>query len=338
MVKFSIIVPIYNIEKYIKKCIQSILKQTYKNFELILVDDGSTDSCGVICDEFLKKDDRIKVIHKTNGGLVSARNEGLNNSSGEYICYVDGDDWIEKNTLEILYKILKKENPDVIVFNLKKIFKEKVEILPFWNENGLYDKIKLERNIYPYMMCDIRKKFCTPLIFPTGAGKIFRRSLLKEHYCKDLRIRMGEDNAFVYETLYSANSVYFINEPLYCYNQTNNTSITSTYDKKRFKNNLILFNYMENNLNLNYINTKEQFNLFKAYWIIMAVFHEIKTKQKTVNSVKHLRKELKTTHILSKVSIKGIPLFAKAYIIALRIHLFFSILLLTKVVIGVKDE
>ncbi|OUQ56652.1 hypothetical protein B5E58_10530, partial [Tyzzerella sp. An114] len=93
--KISVIVPIYNVEKYLNRCVDSIINQTYKNLEIILVDDGSPDNCGKICDEYAKKDNRIKVVHKENGGVSSARNVGLNIATGDYIGFVDGDDWID---------------------------------------------------------------------------------------------------------------------------------------------------------------------------------------------------------------------------------------------------
>ena len=98
----SVIVPIYNVEKYLEKCIESIVNQTYKNLEIILVDDGSQDNCPAMCDEWTQKDSRIKVIHKKNGGLSSARNAGLEVSNGEYISFVDSDDWLDENTFEEL--------------------------------------------------------------------------------------------------------------------------------------------------------------------------------------------------------------------------------------------
>ena len=109
----SIIVPVYNVEKYIKKCIDSIINQTYKNLEIILVDDGSPDNCGKICDEYAEKDKRIKVIHKENGGLSDARNAGIKIARGCYIGFVDSDDWIDKNMYEKLYKTLKEKDADI---------------------------------------------------------------------------------------------------------------------------------------------------------------------------------------------------------------------------------
>jgi glycosyltransferase involved in cell wall biosynthesis len=111
--EISIIVPVYNVEKYLEKCLKSILHQIFSDFELILIDDGSTDSSGRICDEYLKRDSRIKVFHKENGGLSSARNYGIEKSTGKYIGFVDSDDYIAKDMYEVLYNNLQRENADV---------------------------------------------------------------------------------------------------------------------------------------------------------------------------------------------------------------------------------
>ena len=110
----SVIVPIYNVEKYLDRCLKSIINQTYKNLEIILIDDGSPDNCGTICDEYAKKDNRIKVVHKDNGGLVKARNTGLDIATGEYISFIDPDDWIELNMYEEMIKIADETNTDIV--------------------------------------------------------------------------------------------------------------------------------------------------------------------------------------------------------------------------------
>ena len=122
--KFSIIVPVYNVEKYVKQCINSILSQTYINYELILVDDGSTDSSGSICDSF-KNNKLIKVFHKKNGGLSDARNYGFKKAEGEYVIFLDSDDyWIDNDFLSNINKMLIKKNYDLIIFNTIKYFDE----------------------------------------------------------------------------------------------------------------------------------------------------------------------------------------------------------------------
>ena len=114
--KFSIIVPVYNVEKYLNQCVDSIMNQTYKDIEIILVDDGSPDNCPKMCDEYKEKDSRIKVIHKPNGGLSDARNEGLKVVSGDYIAFIDSDDWIELDAFENFFGAIEKFNhPDVLI-------------------------------------------------------------------------------------------------------------------------------------------------------------------------------------------------------------------------------
>lgn len=117
----SVIIPIYKVEKYLEKCIQSVINQTYTNLQIILVDDGSPDNCGKICDEYSKKDSRIEVIHKANGGISDARNVGISKANGKYITFVDPDDYILKNMYEILYENLIKNNADISICKYKYI-------------------------------------------------------------------------------------------------------------------------------------------------------------------------------------------------------------------------
>ena len=123
----SIIVPIYNVGKYLPKCIESILNQTFKNFELILVNDGSTDNSGVVCDDYEKKDTRIKIIHKSNGGVSSARNAGLYVAKGEYIGFVDPDDYIDKNMYEKLYRLCIDNNSDIAICRFNREINGKIQ-------------------------------------------------------------------------------------------------------------------------------------------------------------------------------------------------------------------
>ena len=125
MVEISVIVPVYKVEKYIKRCIDSILIQTFQDFELILVDDGSPDKCGQICEEYSQKDKRIVVLHRENGGLSAARNTGIEwifeNSRSQYLTFIDSDDWIHPQYLEILLQVLKKNNVAVSVADFKSV-------------------------------------------------------------------------------------------------------------------------------------------------------------------------------------------------------------------------
>lgn len=175
MPTFSIIVPIYKTEEYLEKCIDSILKQTYKDFELILVDDGSPDKCPFICDEYKKKDFRIKVLHKKNGGVSSARNQGLCMATGEYIWFVDSDDYIEPDALQKLNEVQQKPGADLCVFNSKL---EEIECLDSINNffNQYYFTYKL--GFEPW-------------------NKIYRREIIQKYNLEfDTQETIGEDLLF----------------------------------------------------------------------------------------------------------------------------------------------
>jgi len=116
---FSVIVPVYKVEEYLEACVESVLNQTFSDFELILVDDGSPDRCPMMCDEYAKKDNRIKVVHKPNGGLASARQAGIKAAKGDYVFNLDSDDKIENDTLESAYKIISETNCDIVSFSYK---------------------------------------------------------------------------------------------------------------------------------------------------------------------------------------------------------------------------
>lgn len=131
----SVIIPIYKVEKYLNKCIDSIIQQTYKNLEIILIDDGSPDNCGEICDNYALIDHRISVIHKVNGGLSDARNAGLEMANGDYIIFVDSDDWMEKDGIYILYDIAIKYNADLVIGGVEKIDDSTGKVIYTTNEN-----------------------------------------------------------------------------------------------------------------------------------------------------------------------------------------------------------
>ena len=119
--KISVIVPIYNVENYLRRCVDSILKSTYENLEIILVDDGSTDECPTICDDYAKKDPRIKVIHKKNGGLSDARNKGLDIATGEYISFIDSDDYIESSMFQRIFEAISTKDVDLVFIREKSV-------------------------------------------------------------------------------------------------------------------------------------------------------------------------------------------------------------------------
>ena len=207
--RFSIIVPVYNTERYLKKCIDSILIQKFSDFELILVDDGSEDGCGDMCDQYVEYDSRVRVIHKKNMGVSAARNDGLDKASGDYILFVDSDDWIENNCLEVLNDVI-TENIDVVVFGLKQIFENKIDIV--------LPESSVESN-------EIKEKFISDEYKAWTCNKCYRRSLFL-----NVRFKVGvyyEDIYTLPRMIYNAKSIVIIKKALYCYNRMNASSITN---------------------------------------------------------------------------------------------------------------
>lgn len=214
----SIIVPIYKIEKFLPECIDSILKQTYKDFELILVNDGSPDKCHEICDMYAKKDDRIKVIHKKNGGLVSARKSGLEIATGQYIGYVDGDDWIEPDFFEKLMSCAMDNNADIVASGfVKDIGNNRIQKINTL-KGGYYSREKIKSCVIPRMMFDMDS--FEPGLFTYVWNKIFKKDIL---YNAQMRvpneISLGEDAACVYPAVLKAGSLHITNDCLYHYRQ-----------------------------------------------------------------------------------------------------------------------
>jgi len=202
----SIIVPIYNSEAFLDKCIQSIINQSYKNIEIILVNDGSIDSSGEICDTYSSIDSRVKTIHKNNGGLVSSRKTGLKASTGEYILYIDGDDWIELTLIENYVNQVLKFKADVVISSHIVNLEGREDILMNSIPPGVYDKDKLKLTVYPKML--YTGKFSQFGIFSYSWGKLYRKELLLENQLRvDESITIGEDALCLYPTLLDADKL-----------------------------------------------------------------------------------------------------------------------------------
>lgn len=330
---FSVIVPIYKVEPYLKKCVDSILNQTFRDFELLLIDDGSPDSCPQICDSYAGQDRRVRVIHKPNGGLVSARNTGIAAACGQYICYVDGDDWIADNLLETVWKkAIEQHQPDMVVFGIVKKFLDRDEEIMCDLPDGIYEKERIQKEICPHMMYNAAKPFCKGLIFPAACNKVYKRQILLEHHCTDARIRMGEDNAFVYECVWYAKKIYVCNQILYFYNRLNEGSIGNSYDAHRFVNNQLLTEYIESRLGGISPVLDGQINAFKAYWLIMAVFHEVKNEKPLNASAVHISNQIRQTKVLEGICMEGLPLMARVFLLLLKLRLYRLTLLASRIV------
>lgn len=225
----SIIVPVYKVEKYLRECIDSILSQTYENFELILVDDGSPDNSGKICDEYAEKDKRIKVLHKENGGVSSARNLGLDNANGEYVTFIDSDDFVDKRYLEVLCTNLKENNADISVCRFSKYINESF----FLYQESFPNKSVIEHNTDDFFDFFARFFSLKCYFFGSACRCLFKKSTIGETRF-DKNIRISEDLLFTANVVFNSKNISFVNESLYFY-RMDNASATSSYKKNFFE-------------------------------------------------------------------------------------------------------
>jgi glycosyltransferase involved in cell wall biosynthesis len=226
----SIIVPVYNVEQYIRKCIDSILSQTFRDFELILVNDGSSDGSGEICNEYTAQDKRVKVIHKKNGGLSDARNAGIEVAVGTYIGFVDSDDWIEPNMYEILYNLCVGYSADISTCSIN-----------VWDLNN-----KKKTKDYNYNTRVLSSRLAIKCMYDGKlSGYPAWNKLYKREVFDKIRFPVGrifEDVAIMYRLYGSANRIVFIDSPLYNYNYRESSITRSEFSEKRFD---VVLNYNE---------------------------------------------------------------------------------------------
>ena len=284
----SIVIPVYKVEKYLEKCIESVLKQTYTNLQIILVDDGSPDNCGKICDEYAKRDSRIDVIHKVNGGLSEARNVGISKAKGRYIGFVDSDDYIKENMYEILLNLIKKYDADVSICNLYDVIDESEYIRN--KENGIRE----------YSRLDILKEVLLDKNIQSYAwNKLYKKELFDE-----VKYPIGKKYEDIGTTFYifeKCNKIVVTSEPEYYYlkrsdSLVNNVTESTVFDYME----LILQRYLYINDNIKEL---KQYNDYYLVRTLLTANNDIKelkqieekTKQK-YNELYNISKEILRTN------------------------------------------
>ena len=326
--QFSVIVPIDKVEKYLERCIDSILAQTFTDFELLLVDDGSPDRCPQICDEYATKDERIRVIHKPNGGLVSARNAGILAAKGDFITYVDGDDWIKPELLQFVHdRIAESSQPvDMVIFSAEKIYSDHTEPMNNHVNAGWYDRERLEKEIFPFLLVKWRKDGSIGnMVEGFTWNKPCRRELQMEHYVRDERIKMFTDEPMTYECLLNCNNVYICDEPLYMYNQTNENSILAIGKKNYLtKSFYYLVTYMQERMNGYCPCVNQQLNEYPAHLIARTAKHELLVEPSFMQAVRSIKSGLKESGILKLIRLKGLSRNMWVLVFHLKLHLYIS--------------
>lgn len=243
----SVIVPVYNVEGYLEQCLESILAQTYSNLEIILVDDGSTDGSGAICDAYHRKDNRIRVIHKENGGLISARMTGVMAAGTEFITFVDSDDWIDTGMYQALMPKMIDYNVDLVISGCIRYFHEEMKIKSYDKkiECGLYQEEDIRTKIIPIMLW--QQELNGWALDPSLCTKIFRKELLLKQYCriKGETFYYGEDTAVIYPYMLEVKKIYCIWGGYYYHRQRSQGIVAGYIMEDTFFSNLLsLYKYL----------------------------------------------------------------------------------------------
>ena len=234
----SIIIPIYNVSQYLNECIQSVVNQSYKDFECILIDDGSSDGSEMICDQWAQKDSRIKVIHQSNQGVSKARNRGIAEAQGEYITFIDSDDWIDPNYLNELFQPIEKYNVDLVVCGLQQQYNNGT----FQNYSYKKKKIKIEKQ-FTNEFTDINKQF---LLFGPVI-KLYRKSIIQKHNIHfPPEYTYGEDLLFNYSYLEYVKAIYIVDQCLYHYRIIGSGTLSSIKRINQFEIDYAQWNILKN--------------------------------------------------------------------------------------------
>lgn len=229
----SVIVPVYKVEKYLKQCVDSILNQSFTDFELILVDDGSPDGCPIICDEYAKQDKRIKVIHKHNGGSSSARKAGISSSVGRYVMFIDGDDWLDQETLLITSRKAMEIGADCVMFSYVKEYEKSSTPVHIYNGDKQTKTKNESMSFYHRFFGLVNEELQHPELADSIVSccmKLYKREfVLQARYFDTKYVGSCEDGLFNIYALYNSAVVYYLDDPLYHYRKTNSGSLTSLY-------------------------------------------------------------------------------------------------------------
>lgn len=278
MIKISIIIPVYNMEKRLNKCIDSVLNQNFESYEVILVNDGSTDNSGKICNEYKRKDDRIKVIHTKNKGVSSARNTGISISQGKYLMFIDSDDWIEKNTLELAYSNI--IDSDIIIYGFCYDVYKRDFLIKSTIKSTVYDYILNRENINKHF----RYLFNT-IDFSSSCNKLFKKSIIDLNNIRFMeKMSIFEDLCFNIEFMKSCKNMKVIHNVLYHY-----TSDAEQFhlDKRKFDIFEDIFYATEKlseyctSINLKYDDMEEVFSYYQTLYSLC--LKNISQKYKSVN-------------------------------------------------------
>lgn len=294
---FSIIIPIYNAEKYLEQCLASVRHQKYQNYEVIMIDDGSMDSSGDICNKYSETDSRFKVVHKKNGGVTNARKSALSIATGDYIVCIDSDDWISEDYLLKFKEEIELNDADIICCGYYSVKKNKITSVEVSCEKKLYDREAIRNEIFPILVQTETATYFRPSLW----AKVFKKELFKVHYQNiNDRITVGEDGLCVITCIYFSNSISIIKDCLYYYRETN-ISITRKRKPFAWEYPKLIANDLSNLLSMDEYDFESQINrktVHELFNVICTQFYQDKTYVEIVNDInQNLKDECYSTAI-----------------------------------------
>ena len=334
---FSFVIPVYNVDRYLERCLNSILNQTYVKFEILLIDDGSTDRSPEICDTYALNDVRIRVIHKQNEGANSARNVGIDEAKGDYICLVDSDDSIQHDYLESIKSCIEEspQKPDIIFIGHKmEMGIEKCQRIEI--PKGYYSFDYMQREIFPYGVIRGVKKFNVGLIPEAPWRIIYKKDLLQEHCCRNSKIKVFNDIAFTYECVYSASNLYVCDKEIYIYNDNSANSLQRSYHPNLMQSDVELFKYWDKHLVNLHESLLRQLAIRKCILFYQSFLKYCTTAPSLIRARKDLKKSLSDSDILNMLDVSNMSLVSKVRIELLKMHVYIPCLVLQLVMEKIK--
>ncbi len=287
-IMISVIVPVYNVAEYLNKCLDTLVNQTYSNLEIIIVNDGSTDNSYEICKEYADKYENVILIQQENAGLAAARQAGLEVATGEYIGFVDSDDWLELNMYEEFSKVIEESSPDIIFCN---VYRDEDKKEKRYLDDGYYNREELERYIFPRLLAGYNENKEETTLRWCNWLRVYKKSLIDENNITfDKRFRRCQDLPFTFETTIRAKSYYYLGSSYLYHNRMNFESLSKGYTKNMWGLIKPLVEYL-----WNVVNSYEEYDFSKQMKIRTLLFafdcadNEIKP-----NNKKKLKEKIKT--------------------------------------------
>lgn len=327
----SVIIPIYNVEKYLSRCIDSVLNQTYKELEIILIDDGTKDNSGKLAEEYSQKDKRVKVIHKDNEGLGLTRNVGIENSNGKYIAFVDSDDYIEIDMYEKMYNNIKEYNLDACVCDFKRLNKNNSLINNCARtKDKIYNKNEIINEILP-SICG-SKKF--GILIGSAWSVLYKKEIIENSNIRFLNERdyVSEDLIFNLNYFSKCDKIKLLAEDFYVYCE-NIESLTKTYNPSKIKKFVNLYNVMKKQIQYNFEECYFGLDTLYIENMRVSIIQEVRNNQDRNNVRKNIKKicnDKLLCDILSRYNFKYLTVKQRIFTILVKYKMVFLLKIISK--------